>query len=70
MLKDEIKQFIKEQCGDPAIGFCDVSDLTLKDVDNLRKTNSIMGNTLRYLSLKHRCFNPKISWTMQNQLLL
>jgi epoxyqueuosine reductase len=59
MLKDEIKQFIKKQCGDPAIGFCDVSDLTLKDVDNLRKTNAIMGKYSAIFDPETPVFQPK-----------
>ena len=43
MLKNKIKQFIKEQCGDPAVGICDVSDLRPQEVEQLKKTNEIMG---------------------------
>ena len=43
MLKNKIKQFIKEQCGDPAIGICDVSDLRPQEVEQLKKTNAIMA---------------------------
>jgi len=43
MLKNKIKQFIKEQCGDPATGICDVSDLHSQEIEQLKKTNEIMG---------------------------
>ncbi|MBW2552858.1 MAG: hypothetical protein JRE20_01840 [Deltaproteobacteria bacterium] len=43
MLKNKIKQFIKEQCGDPAIGVCDVSNLRPQEVEQLKRTNEIMG---------------------------
>lgn len=43
MQKNKIKQFIKEQCGDPVTGICDVSDLHSQEVEQLKKTNEIMG---------------------------
>ena len=40
MNKDELKSFVKEECGDPALGICDVSDLSDSQVDALKKTNT------------------------------
>ena len=43
MNTDELKTFIKEECGDPALGICDVSNLTVSQVAELRKTNTTMA---------------------------
>ena len=43
MNKAELKNFVKEECGAPAVGICDVSDLSDSQVDALKKTNTTMA---------------------------
>ena len=43
MNKDELKAYIKEECGDPAVGIGDVHDLSPSEIDALQKTNTIMA---------------------------
>jgi epoxyqueuosine reductase QueG len=43
MNTNELKTFIKEECGDPAVGICDVSDLSTSQVEALHKTNTTMA---------------------------
>jgi epoxyqueuosine reductase QueG len=43
MNADKLKTFIKEQCGDPAIGIGDAYDLSALQVEELKKTNAIMA---------------------------
>jgi hypothetical protein len=66
MNSDELKIFIKEQCGDPAIGIGDVCDLSSLQVEELKKTNAIRQNTLQYLMQKHLFCIPRRFWIMQN----
>jgi len=59
MLKNKIKQFIKEQCGDPAIGICDVSDLRPQEIEQLKKTNEIMGKYSAIFDPQTPVLHPK-----------
>jgi epoxyqueuosine reductase len=59
MLKSEIKEFIKNQCGDPAIGICDVSDLRPQEVEQLIKTNEIMGTHSAIFDPETPVLHPK-----------
>lgn len=43
MNSSDIKAFLKEQCGDPAVGIGDVSDLTPSQVEELKKTNAVLA---------------------------
>jgi len=43
MNSHELKAFLKEQCGDPAVGIGDVSDLTPSQVEQLKKTNAVLA---------------------------
>ena len=43
MNSNEIKAFLKEHCGDPAVGIGDVSDLTPSQVEELKKTNAVLA---------------------------
>jgi epoxyqueuosine reductase len=59
MNSDELKNFIKEQCGDPAIGIGDVSDLSPPQVEELKKTNAIMANHSPIFDAKTPILHPK-----------
>ena len=65
----ELKKFIKEQCGDPALGICDVGDLSDSQVDALKKTNTIMAKYSPIFDPGTPVLHPGNSWTTQEQHL-
>ena len=43
MLTDDVKGFVSEQCGNPAIGIAPVDDLSPREIAALENVNRIMA---------------------------
>lgn len=59
MNSNELKTFIKEQCGDPAIGIGDVSDLDPLQIEELKKTNAVMAKYSPIFSAETPILHPR-----------
>ena len=59
MMNDELKKFIRENCGDPAVGIASMDDFTAQEIKDMEQSNQTMAAYTPLISADMPVLNPR-----------